>query len=259
MTYKKMDWFIMDPIDVWYAVRTGELKVFPNNYLNQDICKKLIRFLVLDELKLPRDEILKINWKFLSKYNLGGTRKFLWEKIYKALNFCFPEYDIKPWEVTKATPGIWKDLQIRKDFIIWLCKKENLSLSKLCDIKKISAKLINQYGGSKALKEAGGLFELIYPAVDENLDLKEWQLIKINSWNKEKTIIAVHWLIEERLQWTHDEVVNNLSASVFYKNDLGGMLSKFCHNSPLIAIQIAYPGEYSYLKNIKPKNFNNFM
>lgn len=255
MSYKKFDWSKMDSIDVWKAVRTGELKVFPNNYLNKNNCKELIRYLVLDELKLSRDEILKINWKFLSNYQLGGTRKFLWGKIYKALNFCFPEYDIKPWEVTKATPGIWKDPKIRTNFIIWICKKENLNLSNIDDIRKISADLINKYGGSRALREAGGLYELIYPAVDNKLNLKEWQLIKVNFWNKEKTISAVHWLIEEKLKWSHDEVVNNLSASIFYKNDLGGMLSKFCNNSPLCALQIAYPGEYTYLKNIKPKYF----
>ena len=49
MSYKKVDWNLLKPIDVWYAVRTGEIKVFPNNYLDKDICKELIRTLVIDE------------------------------------------------------------------------------------------------------------------------------------------------------------------------------------------------------------------
>ncbi len=49
MSYKKVYWNLLKPIDVWYAVWTGKIKVFPNNYLDKDICKELIRTLVIDE------------------------------------------------------------------------------------------------------------------------------------------------------------------------------------------------------------------
>ena len=98
---------------------------------------------------------------------------------------------------------------------------------------------------------------MLKPAVDKNLDFHEWDTIKVGAWSKEKVIIAVRWLIEEKLKWSYEEVYNNISASIFYKNNLGGMLSKFCNNSPLIALQIAYPGKYTSLKNKKPKFKNN--
>lgn len=255
MSYTKIDWNLLDPIDVWNSVLQGELKVFPNNYLDKDICKKLIRTLVIDQLHLSREEILKVNWKFLAKYKLGGTRKFLTGGIYGAINFCFPELKIKEWELPNVTKRFWNSQENRTRFVKWVANKENLSLSKMSDIRKFSSDLFISYGGSKALKYAGSLYNLLKPAVSKELDFHEWNLVKINTWNEEKTIKAVRWLIEEKLKWSHEEVYNNISASVFYKNDLGGMLSKFCNNSPLKALQIAYPGEYSSLKNVKPINF----
>ena len=77
MSYKKVEWNLLKPIDVWYAVWTGKIKVFPNNYLDKDICKELIRTLVIDELHLSRNEILEINFKFLAKYKLGRTRNIV--------------------------------------------------------------------------------------------------------------------------------------------------------------------------------------
>ena len=56
---------------------TGKIKVFPNNYLDKDICKELIRTLVIDELHLSRKEILEINFKILAKYKLGRTRNIV--------------------------------------------------------------------------------------------------------------------------------------------------------------------------------------
>ena len=55
--------------------------------------------------------------------------------------------------------------------------------------------------------------------------------------------------IEEKLKWTKEEVINNITVQIFYDNDLGGLLSKYCGNSPLKALQIAYPGEYTNLKH----------
>ena len=77
MSYKKVDWNLLKPIDVWYAVWTGKIKVFPNNYLDKDICKELIRTLVIDELHLSCKEILEINFKFLANYKPGRTRNIV--------------------------------------------------------------------------------------------------------------------------------------------------------------------------------------
>lgn len=253
MVNKKIDFYLLDPISVWNAVRSGELNKFPNHYLDKNISKQLIRVLVLEELHLSREEILKINFNFLRKYKLGGTRKFISNKIFNVLNFCFPELKINEWELPNVPNGFWKNEKNRTKFVKWVAKKEKIDLSNINDIRKFSSKTFNKYGGSHALTYSGSLYNLLKPAVDKNLDFHEWNLVKVYLWNEEKTIEAVHWLIEEKLKWSDEEVYNNISASIFYKYDLGGMLSKFCNNSPLMALQIAYPGKYTSLKNRKPQ------
>ena len=253
--YIKRDYFKMDPIEVWNLVRSGKLKVFPNNYLDKEICKILVRQLIINEEKMSREEILNIDQNFFSKHNLGGVRKFFESKIYKVLMYSFPELDIKPWELKKASPGIWKDINIRNDFVKAIAKEENIDLNKIEDIQKFSAVMIQNHGGSKALTYAGGLFKLIEPVIPS--DIHEWQVFKVSKWDKEKAVTAVKWLIESKLKWNHEEVYNNISASIFYKYDLGGMLSKFCNNSPLQALNLAYPNEYTSLKNQRPLQFSN--
>lgn len=250
---KEKNYYSMEPIDVWNLVRSNKLHSFPPRYLDKGSCKILVRHLILEELHLTREEILKINLHFLSTYQLGGVKIHLGCKIFDIVNFCFPELDIKAWELSNVVPNFWKNKKNRTNFIKWIAKKENLNLSKIEDIKKLSSKLITTYGGSKALKNAGGLYNLIYPAISKKLQLKEWQLIKVNNWNKEKAISAIKWLIEEKLHWTDIQIYENLSATVFYKHNLGGLLSKFCHHSPLEAINLAYPGKFNSLKNVRPE------
>ena len=250
MNYK--NYYSMEPIDVWNLVRRNKLPTFPPRYLDKESCILLVRTLFIDELQLSREKILKTNLRFLSKYQLGGVRIHLGCKMYDILTKCFPELDIKCWELSNVYPNFWKNKKNRTDFIKWVAKKENLDLYNIEDIKKLSIKTINKYGGSIPIKEAGGLFALIYPAIPKKLNIKEWQVMKVGIWNKEKAINAIKWLIEEKLNWSDKQVYENLSASIFYQNNLGGLLSKFCHHSPLEAINLAYPGKFDTLKNIKP-------
>jgi hypothetical protein len=92
------------------------------------------------------------------------------------------------------------------------------------------------------LKKSEGLHSSIILA-SGNI-YKEWQFIKINVWTDDKVIEAVKWLIEEKLKWSKEEVCKNLTAETFYDNDLGGLLSKACGNSPIVALSKAYPCVY---------------
>lgn len=249
----KRDWFSMDPVEVWECLRCGEIKCFPNNFLDQEICKILVRELVLNELKLTREEILDVDQKLFMKYKLGGVRKFFKQKLYIMLQYCFPELEIHSWELKKNTPGLWQNIEVRNDFVRTIAQRENIDLTKKEDISRFSANMIRKYGGSKALKAAGGLFELISPVISP--DIKEWEVFKVSKWDEEKAITAVKWLIEDVLQWSHDEVYENISTRIFYKNNLGGLLSKFCQNSTLVAVNLAYPREYPKLKNERPIQF----
>lgn len=227
---KKYDWFTMDPIYVWHIVRKGVLlKTFPNGYLDNEISRILIRSLVLDELHLKREEILNINEKFLSNYCLGGLRKFFDCKIYSLLMYSFPEYNFNEWEFKKSGNKLFENLEIRKKYVLFVAKKENINLSDITDLKRFSSKLfIEKYKGSQALKHAGGLFELIKPVIPE--DFKEWEIFKINMWTTEKAKEAMLWLAEEKLNI--QKPYSNITAKKFYDNNLGGLLCKFFDNSP---------------------------
>lgn len=83
------------------------------------------------------------------------------------------------------------------------------------------------------------------------LDVKEWQIIKMPVWTEEKVINAFKWSVEEKLCRANEKVKESVSAKIFYDNDLGNMLKNYCYNSPIKALELAYPNEYARVKNSK--------
>lgn len=248
----KLDYTKLTPVEVYNHVLKGTLLTFPNGYVTPENMKPIIREVILNRNKLTREEICdKVNTTYLREYNLGGAIKAFRTKIYELISYCFPEFDIKPWELTKLNNGFWKEEKNRKDFMLWLAEKESIDLESIDSLKRIDARLVQKYGGSKPLQYGGGLYNLIL--LIAKVDVKEWQVIKMRVWTEEKAKEAVKWLIEEQLNWSYDEVVEKISARVFYKHNLGGLLLKYCNHSPLKALQIAYPGVYTKVKNVRPE------
>lgn len=242
----------LSPLEVYDCLLSGEIGRFPNNYVTRENMKEIIREVILNRLKFTREDICqKLTYPFLGNYSLGGSKKAFNFFIFTLIQFCFPEMDIRYWELNKVENGFWEKEHNRREFMLWVANKEKIQLDSLVDLKRIDAKLIQSYGGSKALKIGGGVFNLIL--LISKTDIKEWQVIKMPVWTEDKVKVAVRWLIEEKLKWSKEEVINNISAKVFYNNDLGGLLSKYCGNSPITALQIAYPGEYDKVKNCKPE------
>lgn len=225
---KKYNWFDMDPISVWIIVRKGKLlKKFPNNYLDKEKCRTLIRYLAFNELKLNKEQILSINHSLLSNYQLGGLRKFFDNKIYNLLIYSFPEYN--EWEFKKISNDILKDHLIKEKYIRYVAKEESIDLNDIEQIKRFSAKLlITKYKGSKILKNSDGLYSLLQPVIPK--EFKEWQIFKVDKWTDEKAKDALLWLVNEKLHLSNPYPF--ISAKTFYENNLGGLLGKFFGNSP---------------------------
>ena len=55
---------------------------------------------------------------------------------------------------------------------------------------------------------------------------------------------ATIWLIEEKLKWSDDDIKEKLSANIFEKNSLGGMLAILFNDNSYFAIENAYPGKF---------------
>lgn len=241
--YKKRNYFKMHPLEVYNLVATGELKKFPDHYLDKDNIKEIVRHLFLNVYHFSREDIIKkVNHKFFEKIYLGGVRKKFNTKDYLVIEYCFPELDIKPWEYCGSVPNnFWCDKKNQKEFVLWIAKKEGIKLKDKYGFLKITAQVINKYGGSKAMKHAGGVYGLldsVYPG-----KYKEWEITKVSYWNEEKAIPAIKWLVEERLTLTKEQVCN-LKVKDFADNDLDGMLQNVCHHSIIYALNLAYPGVY---------------
>ena len=90
---------------------------------------------------------------------------------------------------------------------------------------------------------------------------KPWELPSVSKkfWNMETAREATIWLIEEKLKWSDDDIKEKLSANIFEKNSLGGMLVILFNDNPYFAIENAYPGKFKTweLSGGTPKYFWN--
>ena len=231
----------MQPIEVYIRVAIGELKKFPNNYLDKQRIKEILRHIVLKVYNFNREQALKLNHDFFSEHYMGGFRKFFDFGESEIIIYSFPEWDIKYWEFNKVPPKFWEDKQNQKEFVEWIAKKENLDITTKEGLKKLTAPIIMKHGGSKALTYAGGEFELLNSVA--NGQYMKWEIIKMTAWKRQDIIEATKWLIEEKLQLTPEQVCK-ISVADFAKYNLDGMLQKGCKHSILGALELAYPGKY---------------
>ena len=72
---------------------------------------------------------------------------------------------------------------------------------------------------------------------------KPWELsyVPMNYWTKETAGEAVRWLFEDKLKWSYDERINNVSVDLFKKHGLGSVLNRLFKNSPYSFMKNAYP------------------
>lgn len=239
-------YYDMTPLEVYSLVVTGKLKMFPQGYLGKEVIKVIVRNVVLNMYGYTREDVLtKIDHKFFQDNFIGGVRKFFDYGDSEVLIYSFPEWDLKYWEFRKAPAMFWHDSKNQKEFVMWVCEKEGLDATKKEDLRKITATVVEKYGGSRPLADSGGLYELLNTVTDGKY--KKWELIKMVSWSKQDVIAATKWLIEEKLNYTPEEVCK-IKVEDFIRNNLDGMLQKACGHSILTALELAYPGKYCRTK-----------
>lgn len=246
---KSPDLSNLSDLDVYLLLRNGHIEKFPNGFLTKDTCRRILRWLCLEHYHLTRKEICYLNRDFLFQNFIGGFRKIFDYNIFSLIQYSFPDLNIKQWETAKVPSGFWNDKNNQKEFIEWLAKKENIDLHSQKDVSKITADVLTKHGASKARRVAGGTYELICSATGN--EFQEWEILKMDIWTEEKAILAVKWLVEEKLKWSDEQVKDNLTATVFQANHLGGLLKNYCNNSPFKAINLAYPGKFTALKYSK--------
>lgn len=235
--------YALEPLEMYALVVRGVYKTFPNNYLDKESIKVMVRYLILDSYKYTREDVLvKTDHKFFQNHQLGGARKFFNKSDWQMIIYCFPEWDIKYWEFTQINDkNFWPNSDNQRDFVLWVAKNEGVDISTKEGLRRITVPVIYKYGGSKPLQYAGGLFNLLNTVAQDKY--KKWEITKMSSWTKQEAIEAIRWLIEEKLQYTPEQVCG-IKITDFAKHNLEGMLEKVFSHSILAALESAYPGIY---------------
>ena len=233
----------LDPISMYKTLLQGELKTFPNNYLDKESIKVMVRHLVLTLHGYNREELLtKVDHAFLQNNCLGGAKKFFGKSDVTMLIYCFPEWDLKAWEFQKTPQNFWKSKDNQREFVLWIANKEGIKLETKYDYRKITTAVIFKYGGSKAMRHAGSLFDLLNTVACDKY--KKWEITRIYPWHDDEIIPAIKWLVEEKLQYNTPEQACLLTKKDFVDNNLDGLLERVGQRSVLAALQLAYPGVY---------------
>lgn len=238
-----MDFSTLTALDVYTLLINNEISKFPSGFISKETMKEIIREVILNRQKFNREDICeKISYDYLGKYKLRGSRRAFDEDIFKLITYCFPEFDIKQWELKKVRNGFWTNEKNRKEYMEWLIKKENINPDKLSDLKKINAELIDENLGRKAREHSKGVYNLILHVA--KIEIKEWQVINVAKWDDKKAIEAVKWLVEEKLMWNEKEVAEKITVKIFEENDLGGLIQNYFKHNVIKALNLAYPGKF---------------
>ncbi len=239
---KRINSLKLAPIPMYCRLLKGEIKAFPNNYLDKKSIKVMVRHLLLTLYGYTREDVLtKVDHAFFRQHCLGGAKKFFNKCEIDMIIYCFPEWELKAWEFRKTPQNFWKSKENQRDFVLWLAKKENIELQTKEDYRKLTVEVIMKYGGGKAMKHAGSLFDLLNTVACDKY--KRWEITKNSPWREEEIVPAIKWLVEEKMGYTPEQACG-LTRKDFADNNLDGLLQRAGNRSVLRALELAYPGVY---------------
>ena len=189
-----------------------------------------------------------------------------YDKFYNAseLNAMEPEdaYKIVLYsKLNKKFPrGYWvyEDGLERAKIIVRYLFNDILKYS-IEDIKKKASKQVfieHKLAGMLLVLFDNSPYDAIKNAYGDEIHIWELNCVGNNYWNLDTAREATKWLIEEKLQWTSEEVKKNIRVSTFEDNGLVGMLDRVFKYSPYKALENAYTGQYTKEDLVGYKNKN---
>lgn len=219
----------LDMVNIYKSVLTGRISRFPRytwtkpeGYKNAIPC---IKYLIENILEWNEDDVKRnLSLEIFQKHNLGGmiTRVFS-SSPFAALNQAYPG-KYKPWELSVAPIDTW-DLDMGKESFIWLIE-EKLEWSDKDIKEKLNLQVLKDNGLSGMIDKVFN--RSVFKALDTVYPnrFKPWELSVApkNTWDIKTCIKAFHWLLEDKLDWTEEDIKNNLSLSILTDNGLLGML-----------------------------------
>lgn len=247
--YIKQELFAMDAVEVYkMVINKNTLKKFPNGFWQRPDAEenaiKCIKYMIESILKWT-DEDIKQNLcrNTFYKNALKSALEVMGGSVYGALNKVYPN-KFKPWEL-KRTPASYWNVQHGIIATKWLIE-EKLKWSDEEIVSNLSANTFAEHGLRGMLHRVFN--DSPYKALNSTFPnrFKPWQLqmSPMGLWDLDNGIAATKWLIEERLQWSREDIEQSFSRKIFYDNGLGGMLYTVFNGSPYKAISYVYPNQF---------------
>lgn len=153
--------------------------------------------------------------------------------------------------------GFWTSDSIRQ--ILKYLLEDYLKYDREQILENFSVAFIKKYKLESILKRFSGspynLLNHVYPA-----EYKPWELknAPVNTWTIDTAIEATKWLLEEKLKWSREDILQNYCKKTFIENGLKGVLYMF-DQSPYAVLNAVYPGEYKpwELSNVPWNTWND--
>lgn len=115
----------------------------------------------------------------------------------------------------------------------------------------------NKLGGMINTIFNGSPFNAINLTYPNKYNIWDFTQTPKNYWNKETSLKAIKWMIEDKLQWNSDDIKTKLTKQTFKDNNLSGMLQIVYNESPYDAINNFYPNKFKPWELKAPNNYWN--
>lgn len=202
----------------------------PNEYWDIEKGTEALRWLIEERLKWTKEDVKEKLDKqvFIDNDLYGMVQRCFFSSPFLAINSAFPEV-YKPWELKKVPLGYWT-LDNAILATRWLIE-EKLKWSDSDIREKLSGATFKE-NGFIILSEKFTPYEIIsntYP----NRNYLPWELRASTTsgfWNEENSILAIKWLIKEKLKINVSEAYN-LTKKTFKDYGISGAFHWFNSNS----------------------------
>ncbi|MET3209697.1 UNVERIFIED_CONTAM: hypothetical protein ABIC26_002644 [Paenibacillus sp. PvR008] len=180
-------------LSIYVDILDGKRKKFPDGTWNpveygKENLKSLLLYLFEERLVWTKQDVLQnFNKHFFVKWKLrGGTQKLFNDSPYDILRYVYPDWDIKPWELTRAGNNTWTKKEDIKQAIRWLVfDKMKWNKEQIC--ADFNLKVMEENGLIGALtkyreyNETGEIYELISYCIPE-FNFKPDDFAHLNKW-----------------------------------------------------------------------------
>ncbi|WP_040210783.1 DUF4046 domain-containing protein [Clostridium polynesiense] len=263
MYFKGIDLTTMDNLAIYDMVLYNRIPFFPPGFWRsmsmeegREVSIKLLKYLIEDKLKYTMKETTKeISKEFIKNVKLWTPCKlYFGRSAVKYIMAVYPNsFRAFEFEKCRTPQGYWNSRQNRIDAIRWLIEEKlNWNIN---DVKKrFYREIMVEYGlGTITNYYTNGydIINEIFPNI-----IKPWELelcpVSDKFWdNRENRNEAIRWLIIDKFDFSHEDVINKLKFKHFCENHLSTLICNYHNKSIVAAVLEAFkeefmPWEFSY-------------